>query len=525
MTVGQTIKTWSVMETIISVVGLITVLLVSLVCTSSGEVGARGGHRHHQHQGGRVRHRGRRPGTSHSAGYPLDEPHPGHAEQDPALILDAVLESVRDGGGRAGRAGGRAVVQLGDAHADRRWTADAQPAHPVADLGRLPVQRAGRAAAGGRRRAGPAPADRHAGAPDGAAAQAGLVPRAAAGAVRASRATWAGHQGLRAAPDVRRAGHRPLGRLGHRPDGHPPLDWDAEALRHRRHHRGAAARAACPPPPCCPGSPPRPPTATGLPADTPVVLGAGDGPLANLGLGAVDPGVAACSIGTSGALRVMVEQAGGRPARRRVLLRADRGPLGGRRRDQQRRHRAGLGRRRAGPGARRRTPRRSCSRWPARAPAGSGGLIMLPYLLSERAPHWSALPRGAYVGLTREHRREHLVRAALEGVCQQLALVLHSMRAAGNEVREIRATGGFARSPLWRQMLADALGMHGALPGRARGVQLRRGAARHAGARADRRPSTWPPTWSGSRTRYAPTRPPRPRTRRCCRSSPSCTTR
>ena len=84
---------------------------------------------------------------------------------------------------------------------------------------------------------------------------------------------------------------------------------------------------------------------------------------------------------------------------------------------------------------------------------------MLPYLLSERAPHWSATPRGAYVGLTRAHTRGHLVRAAIEGVCQQLALVLASLRDAGNEVREIRATGGFARSPFWRQLLADALGM------------------------------------------------------------------
>ena len=94
----------------------------------------------------------------------------------------------------------------------------------------------------------------------------------------------------------------------------------------------------------------------------------------------------------------------------------------------------------------------------ASVPAGSEGLIMLPYLLSERAPHWSALPRGAYVGLTRAHRREHLVRAALEGVCQQLALVLASLGEAGNAVRAIRATGGFARSALWRQMLCDALG-------------------------------------------------------------------
>jgi gluconokinase len=91
-------------------------------------------------------------------------------------------------------------------------------------------------------------------------------------------------------------------------------------------------------------------------------------------------------------------------------------------------------------------------------PAGSEGLVMLPYLLSERAPHWSAVPRGAYVGLMRHHGRGHLVRAAVEGVCQQLAVVLASVRDAGNEIREVRATGGFARSTLWRQMLTDALG-------------------------------------------------------------------
>ena len=51
------------------------------------------------------------------------------------------------------------------------------------------------------------------------------------------------------------------------------------------------------------------------------------------------------------------------------------------------------------------------------------------------------------------------MRAALEGVCQQLALVLASVRAAGNDVREVRATGGFAQSELWRRILAAALGM------------------------------------------------------------------
>jgi gluconokinase len=198
--------------------------------------------------------------------------------------------------------------------------------------------------------------------------------------------------------------------------------------------------------------------ATGLPAQTPVVVGAGDGPLANLGLGAVSPGVAACSIGTSGALRVMVEHPAVDPLGGVFCyaLTEDRWVVGGAINN------GGVVLQWTGDALAPDLgdgPEQELLALAANAPVGSGGLIMLPYLLSERAPHWSSLPRGAYIGLTHEHRREHLVRAALEGVCQQLALVLHSMRAAGNEVRQVRATGGFARSPLWRQMLADALGM------------------------------------------------------------------
>ena len=172
------------------------------------------------------------------------------------------------------------------------------------------------------------------------------------------------------------------------------------------------------------------------------------------------PGVAACSIGTSGALRVAVD----RPAVDPLggvfcyALTADRWVVGGAINNggvvlgwagdalapdlvDAARGRA------AGPGRQ-------------RAPPGSGGLIMLPYLLSERAPHWSSLPRGAYVGLTRAHRREHLVRAALEGVCLQLALVLQL--DAGRRARGHARSGppaGSMRSPLWRQMLADTFGM------------------------------------------------------------------
>src|SRR5690606_37062386 len=90
----------------------------------------------------------------------------------------------------------------------------------------------------------------------------------------------------------------------------------------------------------------------------------------------------------------------------------------------------------------------------AQAPPGSGGLLMAPYLMSERAPRWTSLGRGAFVGLTREHGRPHMVRAAIEGVALQLALVLDAMRAAGIAVDSVRGTGGVRRSALWQQLLA-----------------------------------------------------------------------
>jgi gluconokinase len=199
-----------------------------------------------------------------------------------------------------------------------------------------------------------------------------------------------------------------------------------------------------------------PATQLGLGVDVPVIAGAGDGPLATLGIGAVRPGVAACSIGTSGALRLMVERPVVDAARQLFCyaLTPDRWVIGG----------AissggivlGWAGKALAPDLGER-PEAELMRLAAQAPPGSDGLVMLPYLMSERAPRWDAVPRGAYVGLTRGHRRAHLVRAAVEGVCQQLALVLGSMRDAGHEIREVRATGGAIRNPLWRQILADAM--------------------------------------------------------------------
>lgn len=393
--------------------------------------------------------------ATHSVGYPLDEPHPGWAEQDPQTIHDAVVESVR------------AVVRAAPARVAGLSFSTALHSLIGLDAGGTPLtpsitwadSRAAvqaerlRAAAGGlalHRRTG-TPVHPMAPLPK-------LVWFAEQEPALCTRvAHWVG---IKDYVLLRLCGtlltdHSVASATGlldiHR------LRWDPDALRIARITE-AQLPELVPTTTILPGLTPAAAEATGLPADTPIVVGAGDGPLANLGLGAVRPGVVACSIGTSGAMRVMVERPSVDPLGGVFCyaLTERRWVVGGAINN------GGIVLGWAGDAL---APdlgdhaEEELLALAARAPVGSGGLIMLPYLLSERAPHWSALPKGAYVGLTHGHRREHLVRAALEGVCQQLALVLQSVRAAGNQVREVRASGGFARSPLWRQMLADALGM------------------------------------------------------------------
>ena len=94
----------------------------------------------------------------------------------------------------------------------------------------------------------------------------------------------------------------------------------------------------------------------------------------------------------------------------------------------------------------------------AGVPAGSDGLLFLPYLSGERSPHPDPLARGAFVGLTVGHDRRHLTRAVLEGVAFGLRDGLDLMVAAGMPApTTIRASGGGTASPLWRQILADVL--------------------------------------------------------------------
>jgi xylulokinase len=91
----------------------------------------------------------------------------------------------------------------------------------------------------------------------------------------------------------------------------------------------------------------------------------------------------------------------------------------------------------------------------ALTPAGAEGLIFLPYLTGERTPHGSAAARGVFFGLSPRHGRGHMARAVIEGVGYALRQSLQLLRDAGVAAEVVRITGGGARSPFWRQTLAD----------------------------------------------------------------------
>jgi gluconokinase len=199
----------------------------------------------------------------------------------------------------------------------------------------------------------------------------------------------------------------------------------------------------------------------GLDPGTPFVVGANDGVLANLGVGAFAPGVVACSIGTSGAVRSVVGEPrvdeGGRLFCYTLVegMWVIGGPI----------NNGGLAlawlRDSVFPelseAARRedRDPYDLMEELAARVPAGSEGVIFLPYLTGERAPLWNPDARAVFFGMTRGHGREHLIRAVLEGVVYQMRAVARVLEEVTGEPEEVRATGGFARSALWRQIMAD----------------------------------------------------------------------
>ena len=94
----------------------------------------------------------------------------------------------------------------------------------------------------------------------------------------------------------------------------------------------------------------------------------------------------------------------------------------------------------------------------SRAPAGSHGLYFLPYLTGERTPHGDPHARACWIGLSNMHGRAEMARAVMEGITYAMRDSLEIIRGLGVPVREIRVTGGGARSRFWRQMQADVYG-------------------------------------------------------------------
>ena len=200
---------------------------------------------------------------------------------------------------------------------------------------------------------------------------------------------------------------------------------------------------------------------TGLPAGIPVVIGAGDGVLANVGIGAVKPGFMSATIGTSGAVRVLTGEPrtdvkgrtwcynltddvwvlGGAINNGGISLRWVRDMF--REKEQRAAEQPGI------------DAYDLLTRDAGNVPAGSDGLIMLPFFTGERAPNWNADARGVIFGLTLNHGKDHLIRATMEGVCYRMNSILLALEEVAGPAREIRASGSFIRSELWLQILAD----------------------------------------------------------------------
>lgn len=97
-------------------------------------------------------------------------------------------------------------------------------------------------------------------------------------------------------------------------------------------------------------------------------------------------------------------------------------------------------------------------------PAGSDGLVLLPYFSGERTPLFDPTARGCWFGLTLQHTRGHLYRSILEGIAYGVRHNLETMLEAGALPQRLVAVGGGTRGKLWTQIVSDVLGMPQELP-------------------------------------------------------------
>src|SRR3954447_17086143 len=193
---------------------------------------------------------------------------------------------------------------------------------------------------------------------------------------------------------------------------------------------------------------------TGLAAGTPVVGGGGDQASSAVGNGIVEAGVVSCTLGTSGVVFAHMEQVAYDPAGRvHTFCHA----VPGKWHVMGVTQGAGLSlqwfRNQLAPG----TSYDTLTAEAAQSPAGAQGLYWLPYLMGERTPHLDAAARGGWIGITNSHKRADLIRAVIEGVSYSQRDCLEIVESLGVAVSSVRASGGGATSPFWRQLLASVL--------------------------------------------------------------------
>ncbi len=212
-----------------------------------------------------------------------------------------------------------------------------------------------------------------------------------------------------------------------------------------------------------------------LPQGLPVVIGATDGVLVNVGIGAVQPGQLSGTIGTSGALRMLTKQpktdpkmrtwcynltddmwvAGGAINNGGMILRWVRDKIC---------HYGGNALESLDI-----DPYDLMSMKAEHVDAGADGLICLPCFTGERSPYWNSELRGMFFGFSLNHSRSHMIRAVMEGICYSLNSVMLALKEFG-EIKDIRVSGSFTKSKLWLQILSDVLNAPITLPDNSEGA-------------------------------------------------------
>ncbi|MBI9104949.1 MAG: xylulokinase [Spirochaetales bacterium] len=210
--------------------------------------------------------------------------------------------------------------------------------------------------------------------------------------------------------------------------------------------------------------------ATGLRAGTPVVAGAGDGGCATVGIGSVKPGITYNYLGSSSWISTTSLKPVNDPEMQTFTWAH---PVSGYLQPCGTMQTAGSSyswlKEQIAKAESQEASRTGESAYEIinslieQSPPGANGILFLPYLLGERSPRWNPDAKGAFIGLSLEHKREDLFRSVLEGVTQNLGIILDIFKKEV-QIDEMLVIGGGARGAVWRQIMADVYGIPVSIP-------------------------------------------------------------